>query len=230
MLHYNYRGKLFMKNSLILVMWIWRGKELQPFPSLYSPFLHFFIFQPSIDSLPSTYLCSPSLTTLPSSYLPCPFRSSYIPPSVSTFPFPSFPYFSSSLPIYFSSYLLPYLSLSLPIYFASFPLSTFSAFPILPFSLFSAVTLFLSFYPSLFHFTPPFFPLFLSPFLFTFRSPFPSLFPSLPLLWVLDFLLWILHTPVLNLCFFLFNYFIWISFCINSCIFRFSIFIFVYLS
>ena len=111
------------------VMQLCRGKELHPFPSLYSPFLHFFICQPSIDSLPSPSLRSPSLSTLPSSYLSLPHSFivpsvvPYIPHSLSTFPFPSQsspfppnlhrPYSSSFLPIYFSTYLRPYLSTSL---------------------------------------------------------------------------------------------------------------------
>ena len=62
-------------NSLILdkVMQLCRGKKLQPFPSLYSHFLHFFIYQPSIDSLPSSSMSSPFQSTLPSSTsLHCP--------------------------------------------------------------------------------------------------------------------------------------------------------------
>ena len=140
--------------SETLVIWICRGKELQPSPSLYSPFLHFFICQPSIDSLPSPFLCSPSISTLPSSYLPLllSFLSSLyssfplnLSPSISTFPFPpnlSLPYFLSSLPISFPTCLLPYLSTFLPSPSLSFPLPN-------P-SLFSAVTIFLSFSPSLF--------------------------------------------------------------------------------
>ena len=110
-------------------MQFYRGKELQPFPSLYSPFLQFFICQPSIGSLPSLSLPSPSLSTSPFSFLPLllpfpvPSVVPYIPHSLSTFPFPSQsspfspnlprPYFSSSLPISFPTYLLPYLSTSL---------------------------------------------------------------------------------------------------------------------
>ena len=62
-------------NSLILdkVMQLCRGKKLQPFPSLYSHFLHFFIYQPSIDSLYSPSMHSPFQSTLPSSTsLHCP--------------------------------------------------------------------------------------------------------------------------------------------------------------
>ena len=166
-------------------MWICRGKELQPFPSLYSPFLHFFICQPSIDSLPS-----PSLTTLPSSYLPLllPFPVPFVVPlslstfllpfqpslSLPTFPFPTFPlpYQSPSLLISFPAYPLLYLSLPSPP--PTFPPSpSFSLFRSYPF-LYFFLPLFLSFSPSLFSnsLISPFFPLFLSPILF----PVPSLF------------------------------------------------------
>ena len=151
-------------------------------------FLHFFfIRQPSIDSLPSPSLRSPSLSTLPSSYLPLlrpfpvPSVVLYIPFSLSTFlnplepsPFhPNLPrpYFFSSLPISFPTFLLYCLSTSLP--------SPFLPFPSFPF----------------FRCYPSHFPLLLSsPFLFIFLlllSPFLFLFPfpSLPILLGLWFFL-----------------------------------------
>ena len=170
---------------------MWRGKELQPFPSLYSPFLHFFICQPSIDSLPSTSLRSPSLSTLPSSYLPLllPFPAStvvpYIPLSLSIFPFPYQP--SPSLLFLLPTCLLPYLSTSLPSPFLPFPLphpSPFfrcypSPFPLL----FSSPFPFISLLP-LSSFLFPFhsFPLFLTlsrPLSLPFFLPFPSSSPPL---------------------------------------------------
>ena len=111
-----------------------------------SPFLHFFICQPFIDSLPSTSLRSPSLSTLPSFYLslllPCLFCSSLYPSFPTNL---TCPYFSSYLPIHIPSFLLPHPSLfsvTLPLFLYFFlPLS-------LPF--------FLPFPSSwVFHFFPP---------------------------------------------------------------------------
>ena len=199
-----------MKNSLILdkVMQLCRGKELQPFPFLYSPFLHFFICQPSIDSLPSL-----SLYLL----LPAPFVVPYIPVSLSTFPFPTqpssfplnlplsnstFPFptkpspFLLNLPLSNSTFLFPSqpspFQLYLPLSNSIFPFPTFlvPTFPLsylslsLPISfptspLFSLPT----FPPSLFSaVTLPLF--FLLPFFLSFPPPLfplflsPFLFPS----------------------------------------------------
>ena len=112
------------------VMWICRGKELQPFPSLYFLFLYFFICKPTINSLPSL-----SLTTLPSSYLPllltfpAPSVVPYISLSLSTFLLPSLPF--PSLPIPFPTYPLPFLP---PPYLSLFPILPF--FPLHVFLLF----------------------------------------------------------------------------------------------
>ena len=112
-----------------------------------------------------------------------------LPPSISTFPFPSKPY--PSLLFLFPTYIFPFLSPSLLISFPTYPLLYLSTslsspstltFPLPHPSLSSVVTLFLSFSPSLYSpiFTPFIFPFFLHLLYF----PSPSLFSSLPLLWV----------------------------------------------
>ena len=115
-------------------MQLCRGKELQhfpvfPFPSLlYLPTFH------RLSTFPS--LRSHFLPTLPSSYLPLllpfpvPSVVSYIPLSLSTFPFSTQP--SPSLLFLFPTYLFPYLSSSLPINFLLFFLVSFTSF--FPFS------------------------------------------------------------------------------------------------
>lgn len=94
-----------------------------------SPFLHFIICQPFIDSLPSTSLRSPSLSTLPSFYLslllPCLFCSSLYPSFPTNL---TCPYFSSYLPIHIPSFLLPHPSLFF-CYPSPFPLLFSSPFP-----------------------------------------------------------------------------------------------------
>ena len=173
-------GENYLGKSLILdkVMQLCRGKELQPFPSLYSPFLPFLICQPSIDSLPSLPLRSPSLSTLPSSYVPLllPFPV----PSVQ-FPIFLFPFQPSSIPwnlplsiptFPVPTFSLPYLSLSQPISFPAYPHPSLPPSYLSHYSLFIAVTLpiFLYFYLPLFlSFSPFYFPFFFYLFL-----PFPS--------------------------------------------------------
>ena len=120
-----------LSNFIYVVTWISRGKELHPFPSLYSTFLHFFIYQPSIDSL----------STLPSFYnlllLPFPVPSvvPYNSLSLPTFPVPTFPlpYLSPSLfstvtlPLFFyffSSFYFP------PTFFRFFLLTFLFPFPL----------------------------------------------------------------------------------------------------
>ena len=168
-------------------------RQLQPFPSLYSPFLHFFICQPFIDSLPSPSLRSPSLTTLPSSYLTLllPFTvpsvvpsqpSSFpinLPLSLSTFLFPSQPSsFPINLPLSLSTFLFPSqpssLRLNLPLSHSTFLLpSQPSPFPPnLPLPYFFLPYLSLS--------LPIFFPTYLLPYLST-SLPSLSLLPNPPL-------------------------------------------------
>ena len=120
-------GENYLGKSLILdkVMQLCRGKELQPFPSLYSPFLHFFICQPSIDSLPYPYpypafpfpIYAAFLLRSPSTSLPCPFRIvPNIPLSLSTFlnPFPAYPH--PSLPPSYLSHSSLFIAVTLPIF------------------------------------------------------------------------------------------------------------------
>ena len=144
-----------MKNSdfrcSYVVMQLCRGKELQhfpvfPFPSLlYLPTFHrLSTFPFPAFSFPtySTFLLPSASTSLP---FPVPFVASYIPLSLSTFPFSSQPY--PSLLFLFPTFPLPYLSLSLPISFPTYLhpyLSTsfsFSSFPLLLFSLFFPLSL-----------------------------------------------------------------------------------------
>ena len=175
-LHYNYWGKLFEKNSLILYKV--RNVELQPFPSLYSHFLPFFICQPFIDSLPS-----PSLTTLPHTvFLPSPSISLPFPyhfPSVVTYIplFPlNLPHSLSIFPFPFQSFLslLPF-PVTLRLLFSS-PFPFFFPLPFPPFSSLFSFPFSLSFS---FPFSLSFSFLFSLPFSFSF--PFPYSFPSPPL-------------------------------------------------
>ena len=130
----------------LIEQWSFFFKELRPFPFLYSPFLHFFICQPSIAFLYLHLSCA----CLP--YLPLSLYMFLF--FLSIFPYPSQP--SLSLLYLFPKYPISYLS-TYP-----FPLSTF------PFPFFSSYP-----FPLLFFSHFPFiFPLFL----FFFLSPFHSLF------------------------------------------------------
>jgi hypothetical protein len=133
LLHYNYWGKLFMKNSPILDK-VCSYVEVKSS----SPSFHFFIGQPSMDCLPSPSPRSPSLSTLPSpsTSLPCPFRSSLysffsqnlpyslkpspfplnLPLSLSIFPFPSQPFpFPLNLSLFLSTFLFPLSTVPFPL-------------------------------------------------------------------------------------------------------------------
>ena len=190
---YNYWGKLFVKNYLILDKVRYGEESRAPGPSLsyitlslllYLPtFLRFSTFPfPNYPTFPILFPLPSTLTSLP--YLPLPFRSSLIP--IFLFPYQLSPFpLNLTLPCFSSS-----LSLSLTIRFPSYPL------PCLPFpqthpSFSSVVTL-----PLFLFFFIPF--SFLSHvFLFSFISlflplPFPF-FPSssFPLLLGLWFPIWL---------------------------------------
>ena len=171
-----------------------RGKEVQPFPSQYSPFLHFFICQPSNDSLPSPSFPFPIYSTFLFTF-PFPFCSSlyssfplHLPLSLPSF---LFPYHPSPFPT-----ILPrtYFSSSLPNHFPPFPLPTFPPYQPFPFfRCYPSPFPFISPLPFSPFFFPPFFSLFL-PFSLPFALPFFLPFPSS---WVFDFFPpRIIYTPV----------------------------------